>query len=218
MASGVPPFSGTRDSPPDVLSAATIVSSEAQLAPRPFGASQSSVMAPPSTGIFRSFPSAKNPISLPFGEKKASRPFSVFDNTVTVSSRSRRVANICLPAESLMEYAMRVPSAEIARGETPPYTASFPKSTVQRAGKAGSLFGCRDSSHAENTSAKMKPAAATAGSFQKRFVGTTARGGGSSSRAIRASPMDWRRRLRSLVKQRSRSHRHSVGTPSKFTS
>ena len=43
--------------------------SSPQLAPRPRGASHSVTAAPPSTEIFLSLPSAKNPIHSPSGEK-----------------------------------------------------------------------------------------------------------------------------------------------------
>ena len=80
---GVPPPEGTRERTPVLFSAAMILPSSPQLPPKPLGASDSVTAAPPSTAIFLSLPSAKNPIQSPAGEKNGNAAFSVPGSGVT---------------------------------------------------------------------------------------------------------------------------------------
>jgi hypothetical protein len=66
--------------------------------PRALGASHNTMAAPPWTEIIFVFPSAKNPIHFPSGEKNGSRPFSVPGSNEVLVWSSNRVASICLPS------------------------------------------------------------------------------------------------------------------------
>ena len=68
---------------PPCSNAAMILPSSPQLAPRQLGASHSVTVAPPSTEIFLSLPSAKNPIQSLAGEKNGNPALSVPNSGVT---------------------------------------------------------------------------------------------------------------------------------------
>jgi hypothetical protein len=71
--------------------------SSSQLAPLPFGASQSMTTEPPFTDTFLSLPSAKNPTHRPSGEKKGSGP-DVPCNGIACSWSIRRMHSSDSPA------------------------------------------------------------------------------------------------------------------------
>ena len=66
---GFPLAEGTRERTSVGPSAAMMLPSSPQLPPKPAPALHSATAAPPSTAIFLSLPSAKNPIQSPAGEK-----------------------------------------------------------------------------------------------------------------------------------------------------
>jgi hypothetical protein len=82
----------TRDRPTSVSSAATMLPSSPQLAPRPAGARASTMGAPPSRRVFFSCPSAKKPIHCPSGAKNDAYAPSVPGNGVAIPWSSRSVA------------------------------------------------------------------------------------------------------------------------------
>src|SRR5262245_15611252 len=101
-----------RDRPEKESSAAIMLPSSLQLAPRPAGASHKTIGSPASSRIFLSFPAAKNPTHCPSGEKKGAYAPSVPDNGFELDSSTCFVESRFVPAEECETNTNRVPSGE----------------------------------------------------------------------------------------------------------
>ena len=92
-----------------------MVPSGLQLPPRPEGTSHNVWTAPPPTGIFLSFPSAKNAIHSPSGEKNGCRAPEVPGRGVAFNCSRRRTYSCAGPAAGCATKVSTRPSADSAK-------------------------------------------------------------------------------------------------------
>ena len=105
-ATGEPPVAGIRASTPIRLSSAMMLPSSPQLPPRPLGAEDNAMAAPPSTEILLSLLLLKKPTHCPSGEKKGAEAPSVPASSVALGCSSLRVKSFPLTA-ALVEWCLQ---------------------------------------------------------------------------------------------------------------